>query len=153
MKRIKLNEATLHNIIHESVKNVLNEIGFDTAKNAYKKSYDRDIQYMLDNRGKRNPKYQRQTDNLYQHMKHRASEKFDPNMDVIVVGDKMSGRYKAGELDKYFQLEEPVEPSRNPIYGDSKIIGYPRLKGYAGPMWDGDKIRYETWDVYDGLSR
>ena len=28
----------------------------------------------------------------------------------------------------------------------------PEVKGYTD-MWDGDKIRYESWDVYDMMSR
>lgn len=29
----------------------------------------------------------------------------------------------------------------------------PEYENFAGPMWDGDGLRYETWDVYDMLSR
>lgn len=27
------------------------------------------------------------------------------------------------------------------------------LQGFHGPMWDGDKIRYEDWATYDALSQ
>lgn len=28
----------------------------------------------------------------------------------------------------------------------------PKFKGLAGPMWDGDAIRYEDWKTYERLS-
>lgn len=33
-----------------------------------------------------------------------------------------------------------------------ELRGQPIINGYLGPMWDGDKIRYETQEVYDLLS-
>ncbi len=33
-----------------------------------------------------------------------------------------------------------------------ELIGQPKFKGLAGPMWDGDKIRYEDWASNDALS-
>lgn len=35
----------------------------------------------------------------------------------------------------------------------TELCGKPKIDGYLGPMWDGDKIRYETQEVYDLLSR
>ena len=29
----------------------------------------------------------------------------------------------------------------------------PIFDGLAGPLWDGDRVRYETWDVFERLSR
>lgn len=29
----------------------------------------------------------------------------------------------------------------------------PEYDGWCGPMWDGGMYRYETWEVYDILSR
>lgn len=29
----------------------------------------------------------------------------------------------------------------------------PMVDGYLSPMWDGGMLRYETWEVYDQLSR
>lgn len=81
-------------------------------------------------------------------------ESFDPDMDVIVVGGEKQGEYKAGELGKYFELGSSFQPdpSMMHFYKDSKIIGYPKLMGYVGPMWDGDRIRYETQEVYNAMS-
>jgi len=35
----------------------------------------------------------------------------------------------------------------------AELDNQPTVSGYCGPMWDGGKLRYETWDVYDMLSR
>ena len=90
---------------------------------------------------------------MFSHLKDRAPQNFDPNIDVIVVGGDGHGEYKAGDLEQYFEVTGYVEPSPNPLYNDSKLIGAPRIKGYLGPMWDGDRYRYETPEVYDMLSR
>ena len=58
----------------------------------------------------------------------------------------------AGDLEKKFNIVGYVEPSENHIYADSKIIGYPKIKGLLGPMWDGDRVRYEDQSTYDALS-
>ena len=33
-----------------------------------------------------------------------------------------------------------------------ELRGQPKFKGYSGPMWDGDAIRYECWKTYERLS-
>jgi hypothetical protein len=33
-----------------------------------------------------------------------------------------------------------------------ELDNQPKVEGYLGPMWDGDKLRYETQEVYDMLS-
>lgn len=39
------------------------------------------------------------------------------------------------------------------IFGESahreELDNQPKFEGYIGPMWDGDKLRYETQSVYD----
>lgn len=35
----------------------------------------------------------------------------------------------------------------------AELDNQPMVDGYLSPMWDGDGIRYETWEVYDMLSR
>lgn len=35
----------------------------------------------------------------------------------------------------------------------SELQNRPKFKNLAGPMWDGDGIRYEDWTTYDVLSR
>jgi len=34
-----------------------------------------------------------------------------------------------------------------------ELHNQPKFKGLAGPMWDGDKVRYETWAVYEAMSK
>lgn len=33
-----------------------------------------------------------------------------------------------------------------------ELQGVPAFNGLAGPMWDGDAIRYENWPAYETLS-
>ncbi len=76
----------------------------------------------------------------------------DPNMTIRVVGGDLQGEYTYEEFEKIADIRGYVEPSSNPIYSGSKVVGYPRVVGYVGPMWDGDAIRYETQDVYNAMS-
>lgn len=140
--RVQLNESQLKKIVAESVKKVLSEISYDLARRAYQGSIDRG-DYM------NNPDKAR---NFYSHLKDRASQNFNPDLDVLVCGGPKEGHYKAGDLDKYFEITGYVEPSQNNIYNNSILIGAPRIKGYLGPMNDGGKLRYETQEIYDALS-
>ena len=40
----------------------------------------------------------------------------------------------------------------NPNHRD-ELINQPKFTGLCGPMFDGDAIRYETWEVYNMLSQ
>lgn len=35
----------------------------------------------------------------------------------------------------------------------AELDNQPKYKDWCGPMWDGGMLRYETWEVYDMLSR
>jgi len=35
----------------------------------------------------------------------------------------------------------------------AELDNQPTVSGYCGPMWDGNHLRYETWEVYEMLSR
>lgn len=35
----------------------------------------------------------------------------------------------------------------------AELDDQPTVEGYCGPMWDGGKLRYESWDVYEMMSR
>lgn len=151
MKRntIRLNETQLRKIVAESVKKVLNEISYGMARDAFKKAgeeFDQDWTKWDDK--KKRDRY----NNLHQHFVERSRENFNPDMDVIICFDNGCKFYKAGELEDKFEVTGYVEPSPNSIYADQKMIGYPRLRGLIGPMWDGDRLRYETQSVYDTLS-
>lgn len=138
-KTIRLTENDLKQIISESVKKVLNETSYDLARRAHKSAVQQ-------------KKYD-QAERLHKHMVDRSSQRFDPNMPVIIVGGDKQGRYTAQDIIDNFDIDGYVEPSQNPIYTDSQLIGYPKIKGYIGPMWDGEKIRYESQDAYDFYSK
>lgn len=152
MKRIRLTENDLHRIVKETVKRVLRENNYTDAANAYKSHVD-GYDKIMRNGGTIGDEDRAKESALYDKMCSHAGERFDPNMPVIVVGGSGEGEYTAGELGKYFELGDTNMPSRNPIYNDGKTIGYPSIKGYIGPMWDGDKIRYESQEAYDFYSR
>lgn len=125
--------------VRKNVKEVINETSYDLARNAHKSAIEQG-------------RY-KQADRLHGHMTDRISQRFDPNMPVIIVGGDKQGKYTAQDIVDYFDLNGYVEPSQNPLYTDSQVIGYPRIKGYIGPMWDDGKIRYESQDAYDFYSK
>ena len=152
--KVKLNESELIDMIREGVEAVLNEISYDLAKKAYAKNYDKlsDAYWNKDTDYAEKQRLKKRDASLYRNLKDRANQRMNPDMDAIVCSREGCKRYKAGELEKYFEISGVCEPSENPIYNDGKCVGYPRLRGFVGPMWDGDKIRYETQEVYDALS-
>lgn len=146
---IKLNEEQLRKVVAESVKRVLNEISYGVARDAFKKAgenFNKDWSLF------KNPRKMAQLKNLHQHFVDRSAENFNPEMPVLVCFDDHCENFKAEDLEQYFEVTGFVEPSPNPIYADQRMIGYPKLKGFIGPMWDGNKLRYETQKVYDMLS-
>lgn len=46
-----------------------------------------------------------------------------------------------------------AERARGALVHRAELDNQPKVKGYCGPMWDGGELRYETWEVYDMLSR
>ena len=118
---------------------MLKETSYDLARRAHKSAIQ---QRKFD-----------QAERLHKHMVDRSSQRFDPNMPVIIVGGDKQGCYTAQDIVDYFDINGYVEPSQNPLYTDSQVIGYPRIKGYIGPMWDDGKIRYESQDAYDFYSK
>ncbi len=129
----------IYESVKRNVRQVLKETSYDLARRAHKSAIEQ-------------RKYD-QAERLHKHMVDRSSQRFDPNMPVIIVGGDKQGRYTAQDIIDNFDIDGYVEPSQNPIYTDSQLIGYPRIKGYIGPMWDGEKIRYESHDAYDFYSK
>ena len=134
----RLQENKLRKLIKKSVKKALCETSYDFVRKAHKAACDK---------GKFD-----QAERLHKHLVNKSSERFDPNMPVIIVGGDLQGTYTAQEIVDNFDINGYVKPSPNPIYTDSQLIGYPKIKGYLGPMWDGEKIRYESQDAYDFFS-
>lgn len=136
-KTIRLTESGLHKVIEESVKRILIESDFASARDAFINAYNNN---------------QEDVNDFYNTFRERSRDNFDPNMPVVLVGGRQQGEYTAQEIVDNFEVTGYKEPSTNATYANSKIIGYPKIKGYLGPMWDGDRIRYETQEVYNGLS-
>lgn len=138
-KRPLHRKGSLNRAFEESIKRnirqVLKETSYDLARKAHKSAI-----------GKK--KYD-QAERVHKHMVDRSSQRFDPNMPVIIVGGDKQGEYTAQDIIDNFEINGYVQPSQNPLYTDSQTIGYPEIKGYIGPMWDDDKIRYETQEAYD----
>lgn len=150
-RRIRLTESDLHRVIKESVNTILNEISLDTAKSAYYKAYDNEENLLSKGEEVSNRK-QSQRKNLYNHLKNKSQENINLQMPVIIVGGEKEGEYTMQDIINNFEITSYVEPYENSRYKESKIVGYPRIYGYLGPMWDGDKIRYESQEVYDMYS-
>ena len=80
-------------------------------------------------------------------------------MQAIFVGGRLNG--------KQIDIEEVKRTYGNgtftPNYSEERAAGLcvprqeldvqPKVDGYCGPMWDGDRLRYETLEVYEALSR
>lgn len=149
-----LKESKLNKVVKESIKKVLNETSYDLARAAHKANSEQRLQAAMNHEPEDvQDKLRRRGENLFGHLKDRASQRFNPDMPVVIVDENGVRELVAGKLDKYYKIKGICEPFENPIYNDSPCIGYPKLEGYCGPMWDGDKIRYESWEVYDELSR
>ena len=42
-----------------------------------------------------------------------------------------------------------LERERGLVSYRAELDNQPKFEGYLGPMWDGDKLRYETLEVYN----
>ena len=80
-------------------------------------------------------------------------------MEAIFVGGKLNGmRMTVEEIKaKYWngKLSEDLSAlrARGILVHRAELDNQPLVDGYYGPMWDGNKLRYETPEVYDMLSR
>lgn len=77
------------------------------------------------------------------------------------VGGRLHGRVmpvEAIEQDRdiwngKFSRNWSAERARGGCVPRAELDNLPLVDGYLSPMWDGGKIRYETQEVYDMLSR
>ena len=78
-------------------------------------------------------------------------------MIAVFVGGKYNGQEMPVEKVWDFAVGVTENLSKVRAKGGlvhrSELDDQPIVNGYCGPMWDGGKLRYETWDVYDMLSR
>lgn len=86
----------------------------------------------------------------------------ESNFPVIICGGKYNGEYTREEIlkmeisgwTKDYSLErEERKKFGFPNIHREELDCQPRLKDYIGPMWDGDRLRYESPEVNDILSR
>ena len=72
-----------------------------------------------------------------------------------IYGGKLAGTYEVEDLWKFAngKSEDLSElRDRGCCVHRAELDNQPMLEGYCGPMWDGDALRYETWDIYEALS-
>lgn len=85
-------------------------------------------------------------------LKEDVEQSYDPNMKAIIVGGDLEGEYTIKEIIEKFPIKGYEEQSQNPNL-KIKLAGYPKIYGYLGPMWDGDRVRYESPEAYEFFSR
>lgn len=80
-------------------------------------------------------------------------------MKAIVVTElgRKAKEYEVEQLGQFFKINGSLkdcskERSQGKLCHRAELDNMPILVGYAGPMWDGDKIRYEDWETYDVMS-
>lgn len=79
-------------------------------------------------------------------------------VNAIFVGGKYNGKEVThDELMKMgngnFNKDMSVYRKQGACCQRAELYNQPLVEGYLSPMWDGDKLRYETYEVYDMLSR
>ena len=73
-----------------------------------------------------------------------------------IYGGKLAGTYNVEDLWKFATgKSEDYTELRNAgrCVPRAELDNQPVLPDYCGPMWDGDGLRYDTWEVYEQLSR
>lgn len=78
-------------------------------------------------------------------------------MKAIFVGGKYHGQIMdVEEVEKISNGKRSMDWSEVRSVGGcvpcKELDNQPLVDDYLGPMWDGDKLRYETQEVYDCLS-
>jgi hypothetical protein len=78
-------------------------------------------------------------------------------MKAIFVGGKYNGQtMNIEDVEKISNGHRSMDWSKERAMGAcvsrKELDNQPLVDGYLGPMWDGDKLRYETQEVYDMLS-
>lgn len=68
--------------------------------------------------------------------------------DAIGVPGKNAGLIVCG-----YTLDRSDERNMGVLVHREELDNLPKFEGFLGPMWDGNRVRYETQEVYDELSR
>lgn len=161
---IRLTEGDLHNIIKESVNNILTELDWKTYANAAKKRYQ---QY------KENPKDTTSWDSAYK-LNRTANERFDDDyvgdMKYDTLGDKIRGK-KSPKFYSHFDSrsenmpqqaikgtnrsgDEIFNTKRGSYFGSKPVGGgYVNPNNFFKDKEVGEKFKSasdELWDYHDG---
>lgn len=77
---------------------------------------------------------------------------------AIFVGGKYNGmEVSHDELLKMgngrFREDNSIKRKNGNLCPREELDNQPLVDGYMAPMWDGDKLRYETYEIYELLSR
>ena len=80
-------------------------------------------------------------------------------MKAIVVTNlgRTVKEYEVEQLGSFYHINGKLkdcskERSKGLLCHRAELDNMPKLVGFAGPMWDGNKIRYEDWETYDVMS-
>ena len=82
--------------------------------------------------------------------------KVHEGLKAVVCGGDLEGTYDVEDLWQYSDgksADYSDARKKGGLVPRAELDNQPTLPGYAGPMWDGDGLRYETWALYDQLSR
>lgn len=77
-------------------------------------------------------------------------------MIAIVYGGELEGFYNVQDLWEVATGSTPDWSEwreKGAMVPRKELDNQPKLPGYAGPMWDGDSLRYETHELNNILSR
>lgn len=78
------------------------------------------------------------------------------------IGGPMAGKMPLEDAEKLTDKRSTdwsKDRARGGLVPRAELDNRPKFKEYAGPMWDGERpggiaiLRYESWPVYEMLSR
>lgn len=78
------------------------------------------------------------------------------NLKVIFVGGKYNGQEIIVKdlihLPEFVEFDKDLSVSRNKgvLVKRAELDSLPIIEGYTS-MWNGDSIRYESWEVYNSM--
>lgn len=101
---------------------------------------------------------QREAERDMEYVQNAQNGSFAHDNPAIFVGGKYNGLVvdhdKLMEMGNgQFTLRWSQLKVHNPLLVNLDLEDQPMVDGYLAPMWDGGKLRYETQEVYDMMSR
>ena len=145
-RRIRLTESELRKVVGRAVRKALNEAGRPPL-------VTRSGEFPFVRKGE----LPELSDDDAAELRSELDSRFgkwsglDTDMPVVVVGGEYEGEYTLGDVMRDLPVVGFEGPSNNRRLG-MRTAGLPRIKGYVGPMVDGDRIRYESQEANDFFS-